>query len=328
MKAARRAADVSGLMLTYLGQSFGQQEPLDLSDVCRQNYGALKAILPEGTKLELELPPSGVSVKGNAHQIRQVIGNLVTNAWEAIGDKGGVVRVKVKTVLSAGIPEARRIPMDWQPQDKPHVCLEVSDTGCGMASDVLDKIFDPFFTSKFTGRGLGLSVVSGVVKSHGGAVTVESEPGRGSVFRVYLPVSDDYVPRKPEVRVRAPEFREGGTILLVEDDPSVRKMGKAMLTRLGFSVLEARDGIEALEVFRENRDAIRLVLSDLTMPRMDGWATLEALRRIDTAVPVILASGYDQAQVMAGDHPERPQAFLGKPYQLASLSEAIRKALG
>ena len=328
MKAARRAADVSGLMLTYLGQSFGQHEPLDLADVCRQNCDSLKAALPGGISLELELPPSGIAVRANAHQIQQVIGNLVTNAWEAIGDKGGVVRLSVRTILPSGITETRRSPLDWQPQARPHVCLEVADTGCGMAADVLDKVFDPFYTSKFTGRGLGLSVVSGVVKSHGGVVTVESEPDRGSVFRVYLPVSDDYVALKPETRVRAPEFREGGTVLLVEDDPSVRKMGKAMLIRLGFSVLEAKDGIEALEIYRQNKAAIRLVLSDLTMPRMDGWATLEALRKLDPGVPVILASGYDQAQVMAGDHPDRPQAFLGKPYQLASLGEAIRKALG
>ncbi len=156
---------------------------------------------------------------------------------------------------------------------------------------------------------------------------MDSEVGRGSSFRIFLPVSAEEVPRMPGKTVSYPEVEECGTMLLVEDDPAVRRMAKSMLERLGYLVLEANDGMEAVEVLRMHEDAIRCVLCDLTMPRMDGWETLTALRRIAPGIPVILSSGYDRARVMAGDHPEWPQAFLGKPYRLMELREAIRHAM-
>lgn len=328
MKAARRAADVSGLMLTYLGQSFGQRETMDLSGLCRQNLEFLKEALPDGITLEPDLPRFGPLVQGNPAQIQQVVNNLVTNAWEALGNRPGVIRLNIRTVSSGDIPETRRHPLEWHPDNGLYACIEVADTGCGIPAEQMEKLFDPFFTSKFTGRGLGLPVALGVVKAHKGAVAVESEPGKGSVFRVFLPVSDDQALEQPEQDATLQEFHGTGAVLLVEDEPSVRRMGRAMLERLGFDVLEARDGMDALDGFRQNRDAVRLVLCDLTMPRMDGWATLEALKQIDPDIPVILASGYDQAHAMAGDHDNPPQAFLAKPYQLSSLRDAVRKALG
>ena len=328
MKAARRAADVSGLMLTYLGQSFGQRETLDLSGLCRRNLEFLKEALPDGVTLEPDLPPLGPVVEGNPAQIQQVVNNLVTNAWEAMGNRPGPIRLNVKTVSSADIPETRRHPLEWHPEKPYYACIEVTDTGCGIPPEHMEKLFDPFFTSKFTGRGLGLSVALGVVKAHGGAVALESEQEKGSVFRVFLPVSDDQCLVQADKAPAPAEFRGTGTVLLVEDEPSVRQLGRTMLERMGFDVLEARDGMEAVDVFKKNRDSVRLVLCDLTMPRMSGWETLEALRQIDPDLPMILASGYDQAHAMAGDLGKQPQAFLGKPYQLSSLREAVKKALG
>ena len=201
------------------------------------------------------------------------------------------------------------------------------DAGSGIADKDIEKLFDPFFSSKFTGRGLGLSVVLGIVRAHGGAVTVESEPGRGSTFRVFLPVSAEEVLSQPDQAAQSPEIDGGGTVLLVEDEQMVRKVGEAALTSLGFAVLLAKDGVEAVEVFRQHKDEVRCVLCDLTMPRMNGWETLAALRKLAPGLPVILASGYDKAHVMAGDHPELPQAFLSKPYQLQGLRDAIGRAL-
>ncbi|MEI6262013.1 MAG: response regulator [Deltaproteobacteria bacterium] len=205
--------------------------------------------------------------------------------------------------------------------------MEVTDTGCGIESKDIEKIFDPFFTTKFTGRGMGLSVVLGIVRAHHGGITAESEPGRGSVFRVFLPVSTGEILLQQENTAQVTTSESTGTVLVVEDEIQVRDMVKEMLISMGFSVLEARDGIEAIGVFRQHQDEIRCVVCDLTMPRMDGWDTLAALRKLSPDIAVILSSGYDEAQVMAGEHPDRPNAFLGKPYQLKGLRDTISRVL-
>jgi two-component system cell cycle sensor histidine kinase/response regulator CckA len=269
----------------------------------------------------------GPGINANANEIQQILTNLVTNAWEAGGDRRSAVRLTVKAVFPAEIPAHRRFPVDWWPRDNAYACLEVVDRGSGIAEKDIEKIFDPFFSSKFSGRGLGLPVVLGIVRAHRGAVTVETELGRGSTFRVFLPVSKDEFVSQPEEEPKSPEIAWGGTVLLVEDELMVRKVGESVLSKLGFTVLLAEDGVEAVEVFRQHKDEVRCVICDLTMPRMDGWETLAALRKLAPGLPVVLTSGYDKAQVMAGDHPELPEAFLSKPYQLHELRDAIRRAL-
>jgi CheY-like chemotaxis protein len=327
MQAAGKAAEVSGMMLTYLGQSFDKREPLDLSEACLRSLPILRAVMPGKVLLETDLPSPGPVISANTNQIQQVLNNLINNAWEAIGEDGGSIHLRVKTGSPADIPAAYRFPQNWQPQDTAYACLEVTDAGCGIEDEDFEKIFDPFFSSKFTGRGMGLAMVMGIIRAHGGVVTVESEPGQGSTFRVFLPVSGEEVPRQLDKAAPGPEIAGGGTVLLVEDEEMVRNMAAAMLNRLGFSVLVAKDGVEAVQVFRQRQERIRFVLCDLTMPRMNGWETLRALRKLAPGIPVILASGYDKAHVMAGDHPELPQVFLGKPYKLKGLSDAISQAL-
>jgi two-component system, cell cycle sensor histidine kinase and response regulator CckA len=258
----------------------------------------------------------------NTNKIRQLLDSLIINACEAMDERTGVVSVNIRTVSSTSIPSAHRWPVDFQPGPSGFACLEVTDQGCGIAEEALEIIFDPFYTTKFTGRGLGLPLVLSTVKSHDGCITVESEPGKGSIFRVFLPLLTEAAPL-PEATVP----HEGDTMLLVEDDPAVREIGVMMLKHLGYTVLDARDGVDAVAVYQRHQDVIRCVLTDLTMPRMDGWDTLAALRKIDPGVPVILASGYDQAEVMAGDHPELPQAFLRKPYSIAVLKETLARTM-
>jgi len=327
MKASNKAAEMSGMMLTYLGQSFDKLVPLDFSEICFSYLHMFQAVLPGNVALEKDFPSPGPIVRANANQIHQVLSNLLTNAQDAVGDGKGTISLDIKTVTAAEIPIVNRFPLEWQPQDNANACLEVKDTGSGIAEKDIEKLFDPFFSNKFTGRGMGLAVVLGIVKAHKGAITVESKLSQGSTFRVYLPVITEEVLRQPDKVVKVQKLEEGGTVLLIEDDEMLRVMVASMLKRLSFSVLEANDGVEALEVFRQHQNEIKFVISDLTMPRMDGWETLTALRKLQPGIPVILASGYDLAHVMAGDHPELPQAFIGKPYRLNELRNAISQVL-
>jgi len=188
-EAARKAADKSGQMLRYLGHVSGNQTTINLSDVCRQTLAFLQAALPNGVNLNIDFPDSGAFVHADTGQIQQVLTNLFTNARESISDNQGSIDLNIQTVSHEDISTSNRFPLDWQPQDILFVCLEISDTGCGMSKENIAKIFDPFFTTKFTGRGMGLSVNIGILKNHSGCITVDSEPGCGSVFRVYLPVA-------------------------------------------------------------------------------------------------------------------------------------------
>jgi PAS domain S-box-containing protein len=326
MKASNRAADVSKLMLTYLGQTPGKPKLLDLSETCRKGLLMLQSVIPKNVLMAPPVfPLPGPTIRANMSQMHQILTNLVTNASESIADKKGTITLSVNTVSSADISLSHRFPIDWQPKEALYACLEVADTGSGITHVDIEKIFDPFFTTKFVGRGLGLAAVMGIVSAHGGGVTVESEIGRGSIFRVFLPVSAEAVSLSLEVE-KATQIIESGTVLVIDDEPDVRQMVKAMLSHIGFTVLEATDGVEAMEIFT-HQDNICCVLSDLSMPRMDGWDTLSALRNISPEIPVILSSGYDEAQVMTEEHSELPDAYLGKPYQLKDLRETINRVL-
>jgi len=327
LKAAHKAADISGLMLTFSGKQPGEYEPIDLSAACRQSLTLLQAAAPKCTILKADLPASGPVIRCNAGQIQQVIINLITNAWESADENRRGIGLTVKPVSLKDIAAFKHYPVDWNPQESVYACLEVADAGSGISGKDIEKIFDPFYTSKFTGRGMGLSVVLGIVRSHNGGITVESEPGRGSTFRVFFPLSVEKVHRQPDKQIQSPEIKVGGTVLLIEDEEQVRNMANKMLTHLGYTVIEAKDGSEAVQIFQQHQDNIRFVLSDLTMPRMNGWDTLAALRKISPEIPVILSSGYDEAQVMAGEHTEQPNAFLGKPYQLKGLKETLNRVL-
>lgn len=328
MLAAGQAAEVSRMMLTYLGHVTGRQEPLDLSEMCRKSLDTLRTNMPKNVTLETDMPSPGPAVRANVKQIQQVLTNLVTNAWEsAEGDRPAVIHLTTRTVSPADVPIARRFPINWQPEDCAYACLEVRDSGCGITEEDLDEVFSPFFTTKFTGRGLGLPMVLGLVQAHGGVVTVESERGRGSVFRVFLPISAEEVPQQPIDTEAVEEIQQVGTILLVDDEEIIVDITSRMLAKLGFTVVSAHDGIEALELFLQHKKEIRLVLSDVSMPRMNGWETLTALRQISPGIPVILASGYSEEQVMDGTHLEKPQAFLGKPYGFKELRNAIHLSL-
>ena len=329
MEAARRGAEVSGLMLVYLGQTTGKRAPMDLSEACGSGLPLLQAVMPKNIHMETDLPSPGPAIRANASRVQQVLTNLVTNAWESMPEGGGAIRLTAKTVSAEDIPSTKRFPISWRPQGERYACLEVADTGCGIEEQDMEKLFDPFFSTKFTGRGLGLPAVVGIAGAHGGLVTVESHAGRqgaevrGTVFRVFFPLTVEEVIWQPEKPTEVSAMAGSGTALVIDDDPQLRQLATRMLSKLGFTTIEAEDGAEGVEIFKAHPGEIRCVICDLTMPRMDGWETLSALRKLSPGIPVILASGHDEAGVMTGDHPEWPQAFLGKPYKLQGLREAI-----
>ncbi|RPH42444.1 MAG: response regulator, partial [Desulfobulbaceae bacterium] len=328
MRAARRSSEISGLMLTYLGQNNSKLEPLDLSVTCRHYLAKLQATMPGGIVIETELPFPGPVVHANASQIQQILMHLITNGWEAIGKHAGRVTVATRSLAVSDIPKAHSCHTDWQGSAESYGLLEVTDTGCGMTEKEMGKIFDPFFSTKFTGRGLGLAVVTGLVKAWGGTVVVQSEIGKGSTFQIFLPLVADVIPRGIEMLPEALKFKTGDAVLLVEDEAMVRTTTEAMLKRLGFTVFVTADGNEAITLFREHQHVIQCLVIDLSMPGMDGWETLAALRRIQPGIPAILSSGYDELQAMSGDYAEIPQAFLHKPYDIDNLRNVLGKVLG
>lgn len=197
MKVAKNAAAVSGLMLTYLGQNISGKTPMDLGKVCRMSMPLLKAAFPANITLEADFPSHGPIVYGNASQVQQLVTNLVANAVESYDEKG-TVRVVVKTVHAGEIPRQYRLPADWTPDRDEYACVEVADSGCGIEEQNIEKIFDPFFSTKSGGRGLDLAVVLGIVKANNGAITVESKKGEGSIFRFFAPVMTDPIERQPD----------------------------------------------------------------------------------------------------------------------------------
>ena len=326
--AARRAADMSGLMLAYLGQNAGRQDRLDLSRTVQESLHSLQTAMPANVRLTAHRPSPGPIVSADAAQLGRMLQSLITNGWEAIGANAGEVRVTVRTVNATEIPASRVAGPGWQPTAAGYASIEITDTGCGMSPAMLEKIFDPFFTTKHGSRGLGLAVVLGTVRAHNGAVTVQSSEGGGTKVQVFLPAMaavDE--PGRTGSSPAAGPTATGGLVLVADDEEIVRQMVRRILVKMGFEVVTAADGVEAVDRFRQHMDAVRLVLLDLTMPMLDGWGALTAIRALRSEVPIILASGYDGSQVMADAHADLPQEFLHKPYLIDDLRGAIQRAL-
>ena len=325
MASAEKAAEVSRMMLTYTGQAYGRQETVNLSDFCRINLHLFRAGLPESVSLEPALPDRGPFVQANTDLLEQLFLHLLNNARESMADSAGTIRIGVETVQPDDIPDANRFPVDWEPGNTPYACLVIADEGCGISPSDMENIFDPFFSTQFTGRGMGLPAVLGIAGIHGGGISVKSVPGRGSAFRVYLPLADDAAAREAAFEPQTARPGRPETILVAEDEDIVRELISEYLQNRGYRVIEAEDGRQALEKFRMHRAEIGLVITDLTMPNMDGWETMAAIRELSPELYVILSSGHDEAKVMAGAGSEQPHAFLRKPYDMKDLAREVEK---
>jgi len=323
-KAARRAADLARQMLAYSGKGHFVIETLNVNSVIQEMTHMLEVSISKKVVLRFSLAQNLPNIEVDATQLRQVIMNLVINASEAIGERSGVI------AISTGAVDCDRAYLSgmWIDDRLPeglYIYLEIADTGCGMDKETVSKIFDPFFTTKFTGRGLGMAAVLGIIRGHHGAIKTYSEKGKGTTFKILLPAS--LLPEShPAALSHDSEFPKGsGTVLLVDDEETIRALGKDMLQFLGYHVLTATDGRESLEAFRQNRDDIVCVILDLTMPHLDGEQTFRELRRIKPDVKVLMSSGYNEQEVTQRFLGKGLAGFIQKPYKVAELG---RKLMG
>jgi PAS domain S-box-containing protein len=315
--AARRGAALVRQLLAYAGRARVVRQPLDLSRAVGDVLHILRASVPRKIALETDLAERA-PLLGDRGQLGQVVINLVLNAAEAIGDREGHIAISTGVEkCPAGHPTLALV----QPplEAGPYSWLEVRDDGAGMPPEVTSRIFDPFFSTRSVGRGLGLSAVAGVVRAHGGAVQVESSPGRGSRFRLWLPAGGPVpAPERPAVAA--------GTVLVVDDEPMVRRLAGWILEDAGYRVLEAGDGVEALELFRSRGGEIDVVLLDFDMPRMDGADTFDAIRAISPGARVLLSTGYGDQPWMERFRGQGLAGTLEKPYAASELVAAVRAA--
>jgi PAS domain S-box-containing protein len=323
--AAQRAAALTRQMLAYSGKAHAEIRPIDLSLQVREIAGLLETTLPKKVRLRLELAPGLPAIDADVAHIQQITMNLVINGAEAIGDQQGTVRVTTGT-QSIDEPSAKSLFATEGVAPGNYVFLEVDDTGCGMDETTKSKIFDPFFTTKFTGRGLGLAAVLGIVRAHGGAIAVHSNPGEGTSFKVLFPAIAE--PARIERRPAARDYRGTGLVLVIDDDPGVRLTTRRMLESFGFSVIDAEDGQAGAEAFAARASEVVLVIVDMTMPKMSGEETFAAIHHTRSDVPVVLMSGYDEVEATRRFAHEGLAGFIEKPFTPLDLAGKLVRVLG
>jgi nitrogen-specific signal transduction histidine kinase len=326
LKAVQRAADLTRQLLACAGKGKFVVEPVNLSRIVEDTRQILEASVSRKTLLKFNLHGDLPWIQADPSQIHQVVLNLVINASEAVGENGGLIVVSTDAVTRNEAGGASLFG-DTDPGQGLYVCLEVTDTGCGMDKETIGKIFDPFFTTKFAGRGLGLAAVHGIVRSHRGAIRVSSTPGAGTTFRVLFPAGGPAAD-VADAGSAAPAWHGGGLVLVVDDDEVVRTMAQRMVEQLGFSALAAGDGEEAVRLYRERAEEIACVLLDLTMPKMNGEETFRELRKVRPEVRVVLSSGYSEENATERFAGLGLAGFLQKPYQLETMTAVLRRAIG
>ncbi|MHB8959176.1 MAG: PAS domain-containing sensor histidine kinase [Candidatus Limnocylindrales bacterium] len=323
--AASRAADLARQMLAYSGRSSFAIEPVVLENLLGEIGALMDRSIAKGAKLRYDFTPGLPPVLADATQLRQVALNLIVNASDALDDRRG--EIVLRTALATLEPDDPDVIQGASAPPGEYVMLEVSDTGGGMDRTTLARIFDPFFSTKSRGRGLGLAATMGIVKGHGGTIRVRSVPGAGSTFQVLLRPTDVRGEVQAPVASAPGDHATVGRVLLVDDEPSVRQIGRRILERAGFTVEEAGDGPVALECFSADPDRFAGVLLDLTLPTVDGLTILRELRTIRPDVPVVLCSGWSAEEVADRLHRMPRIKFLQKPYQGNALVEAMAGVL-
>jgi two-component system, cell cycle sensor histidine kinase and response regulator CckA len=324
IKAGERAADLTRQMLAYSGKGKFVTKQIDLNRLVNENIQMLETAVPKTARLRFELSTFSPQIHGDVGQIQQVIMNLIINAGEAIGSNAGYITIRTgrKEITDRETEYCRYTNVPLAPGA--YAALQVHDTGIGMSPEVLARIFDPFYTTKFTGRGLGLAAVLGIIRSHSGGLCIESEEGKGTNFEVVLPiVESEKAAETKDAEQPARIDGTGKTILVIDDEPSVIELLKDVFTQAQFTVIGALSPTEGIALYRHHREQVSLVILDYAMPGMDGKATFEQLRRIDGGVKVLLCSGYTEEETSSAFGPLRPSGFIQKPYNSDRLLELV-----
>jgi PAS domain S-box-containing protein len=338
-KAARQAALLTRKMLDFSGKGHFEVSKMDLNRLLEENADIFRSSIARTMTLSVRLAPALPPILADAGQLQQVVMNLITNASESMEDRPG------ELTLATGFAhysteELQGARNDPAPQAGWYVWMEVTDQGVGMDKATRQRLFDPFFSTKFTGRGLGLAAVVGIIQGHKGAIMVDSRPGQGTTFRVLFPVSDKEraafqhpAPDHPPAPVHRDEpppsatIFSGRHILVVDDEEMVRATCVEALHHLGYATLEAEDGVRALEIFQKNQETIACVFLDLMMPRLDGLGTFNELRGLQPELPIILCSGFSTKEAASRFQNRKPSGFLQKPYSIAQLERELARAL-
>ncbi len=324
-KAAHRAAALTLQMLAYSGQGPLQIEPVDLSLLVEEMGELLKSNVAGGAVLSYSLAKDLPAIEGDTSQLSQIVMNLISNARESVEDGSGHIAIRTGVMAPTDLEQEHIVGIS-EVGSGPYVFLEVSDDGCGMEEETQLKIFDPFFSTKFTGRGLGLASVLGIVRGHGGLILLQTEVGQGTRFQVLLPAAAgstvvQSVPPEPSL-----PWHSDATVLVVDDDEGVRELAEVTFQSAGLRVLLARDGREGLALFRRHADEIQAVVLDRTMPTISGDAVFEEIRRTRPNTAVVLISGYSEDKAIAhiGKHLD---AFLQKPFEPSALLDTVRRVI-
>jgi two-component system cell cycle sensor histidine kinase/response regulator CckA len=328
LSASERAADLTRQLLAYAGKGRFLILPVDLCKLVSDVSTLIRASISKKITLVLDVPDDCPRVEADRAQLQQLVMNLVINGGEAIGDAPGTLTVRVRTehfTERRERPRAEGFPI----VTGDYVRIDVTDTGAGMDAETRSRIFEPFFTTKFLGRGLGLSAALGIVRGHRGAISVRSEPGKGTTFTVLLPVHREHH-RTERISGHAPVEREvqgAGTILVADDEEGVRSLVANVLEEAGYTVELANDGGDAIERLKALGDRVRLILLDLTMPILGGAEAAAELRRIQPDIPIIAMSGYGDIEVLQRFGEAGVDDILPKPFTPDELAAKVRDAL-
>ena len=314
-RASIRASDLAAQLLSYTGKNEFELHPCSLNRLIEEMMQLLHASIARKVHLQLELADDLPAVDMDPTQIRQVVLNLITNAAESIGENSGSIRVQTGLSLLE-TPDA---------DSQPSVQLTISDTGCGMDEETLEQIFEPFFSTKVGGRGLGMAAVQGIVARHKGVLHAESQPDEGTTFQIAFPASSKpaETPTCQAEHTPAPSSKTCRTVLVIDDEEDVREILQMMLESTGLVVLTAADGPEGIELFRRQSSHIAAVLLDMTMPRMSGVEVLNELRVLDEDVPVLLCSGYGPQNTPGKLPLDQIAGFIAKPFEMDHLLETV-----
>ena len=318
--SAKRASDLANQMLTYSGKGMFAIKPVNINSIVTEIVHLIGVSISKKIKLDLNLTSKTIFINADETQMRQLIMNLVINAAEAIDKDFGIITISTGQ-MNRSANDLKETVFPNNLEDGKVSFISVTDNGCGMDKDTKLKIFDPFFTTKFTGRGLGMAAVLGIIRSHKGTISVDSQLGKGSTFTILLPLSQ----KQTESFVKPSPCNDkhgNGFVLLVDDEKAIRFIGKEILFALGYQCLTAEDGRHAVEIFKKNPE-IKYVILDLTMPGEDGIQVYEKLRELCSDVKVILSSGYTESEVSKHLEGHDFSGFLQKPYTINALSEVM-----